>query len=585
MDKAVAGGVGEMPGVDRAKPLSITLVGIASQYVHASLAPWCLLQGLAQFAQAPYYAQVAEGTVNEPQDKVLSRLVETKPDVLALCCYIWNITYIKAMLPWLRENLPHCHIVLGGPEVSYRPADILQTLPQVDSLIAGEGELPLALLVDALSGIGKLSDVPGLWYREGDVPVGREPHVHPALPDSPIGPAYLAALSGRIAYIETSRGCPYSCAFCLSGRGERLREQPLDQAFADLMALANSGSRTIKLVDRTFNANRKRAREILAFLSAQADAGQVPPGVTFHFEIAGDLLDPDTLAIIKTARPGLFQFEIGLQSMDESVLSANRRRTDLGRWEERVRALIALTTAHVHLDLIAGLKNETLAGFIQGFDRVYALSPQALQLGFLKVIHGSAIRENPGQYPTAFDPDPPYQVLDTPWMSREDLFALSQTEVALDRLHNSGRFARTLRFLTVDLGLSPYQLFFSLGQAIHQAGTKAQSLDALTCLVYNTLCALHPQHQDHLRDLLLWDRLAATPTTVLPPCLKRRDKRYFQVKRALDMRYPRKPGVARAVAFLYQGGERAVFCDYDGEKKAPVTGLYPLHEVGLEGLV
>lgn len=566
------------------EPLSIQLLGISSQYVHASLAPWCLKKGLESYAKAPYTARVVEGTVNERPEQVLNRVAEVRPRVLAICCYIWNISYIRALLPRLRAVLPDTIMVLGGPEVSYRAEDALRSLPEADYLIAGEGELPLAKLLDALAGRGERDDVPGLCCRTARGLMLKPPYIHPAMPPSPIGSEYIEALQGRIAYLETSRGCPYSCAFCLSGRGEKLREQPLEEAFQDLLALAGSGAKTIKLVDRTFNANRRRAETILRFLSDKAKEGVIPPGITFHFEVAGDLLDEGTLAVVAGAPRGLFQFEIGLQSMDEDTLKAIRRKTDLDKWEHRVRKLIEAGTAHVHLDLIAGLTGEDLAAFIRGFDRVYALRPQALQLGFLKLIHGCAMREEPETYPCAFDPNPPYQVLSTPWMSKEDLDSLAVAETALNRLHNSGRFPRTLHYLTYTLGLAPYQLFFNLGQAILEAGDAAQSLDGLTNLLYGELARRYPEEETRLYDLLLLDRLASIPTTVLPRCLKRKDKRFFQVKRALEQRFPRPHGTARAVAFVYHGAERAVFCDYAPELKDPVTELYPVAEVGLEEL-
>jgi radical SAM superfamily enzyme YgiQ (UPF0313 family) len=566
------------------QPVRIVLLGINSQYVHSALAPWCLKAGLKAYAKTAHQALVVEGTVNEPPARVLQRVAEADPQVLGICCYIWNISYVETLLPQLRAALPYCVIVLGGPEVSHRAADVLTRYAQVEYVISGEGELPFARLVDALAGQGALKDVPGLCYRADDGMHISASYQHETMQPSPCLEEYIAALDGRIAYLETSRGCPYACAFCLSGRGETLRHAPMERAQQEILQLAQSGAQTIKLVDRTFNADRSRARALLAFMAEEYGKG-IPENVCFHFEIAGDLLDEATLALVNAAPRGLFQFEIGLQSMHESTLRRVRRYTDMEHLKKQVRTLIAGGRAHVHLDLIAGLPGETLADFARGFDAAYALRPHALQLGFLKLIHGSAMREQPEQYPCTFDPAPPYQVQSTPAMSQEDFAVLTTAERALDKLHNSGRFVRTLRFLTGDAGCAPFELFLMLGQSISGAEKQARkgslSLDELTDTVHDALAAAYPQHAALLRDLLLQDRLSSTVTTVLPRSLKRRDTRFHPVKRALNERFPRTGDAPRAIGFLYAGNaDSVVWCDY--ENKDPVTGLYPLHEMRVQ---
>ncbi len=557
------------------QPVKLVLLSVNSRYVHSSLAPWCLRAGLDAYAMAEFDARVVEGTVNEPPEALLARITQTQPEVVGISCAIWNITCVGRLLPRIKEALPGCVIVLGGPEVSYRAADTLAGFPHADFLIAGEGELPFARLLDALCGLRGFDEVPGLCRRSAEGLVIREPHVHETMQPSPYSPAYFLALGGRIAYLETSRGCPYSCAFCLSGRGEKLRSASLERAFGEILLLANSGTRTVKLVDRTFNADKARALAVLRFIADHAGL-EIPDGVTFHFELAGDLLDDAALSLIASAPAGLFQFEIGLQSMDEGTLRKVRRRTDMAYLTRQVSRLIACGRAHVHLDLIAGLPGEGLAAFARGFNDAYALRPHALQLGFLKLIHGSAMRGEPENYPCLYDPEPPYQVLSTPWLSGEDLVTLALAEHALDKLHNSGRFAGTLRFLTSQAGLRPFDVFLMLGRAIHQAESAQGrlSLEGLTDCVFACLASLL-QQRPLLRDLLLQDRLASTPTTLLPASLKQKDARHPAVKQALKRLCPRPEGVTRAIGILYAGeAERVVFCDY--VKKDPVSGLYPL---------
>ena len=248
--------------------------------------------------------------------------------------------------------------------------------------------------------------------------------------------------------------------------------------------------------------------------------------------------------------------------------------------KKQVSRLIACGKAHVHLDLIAGLPGEGLKEFASGFNQAYALRPHALQLGFLKLIHGSVMRGEPEAYPCRYDPEPPYLVLATPWLKEEDLKVLHLVEHALDKLHNSGRFLKTLFLLTGQAMLQPFDLLLALGRAIQKAEeTQGRlSLEHLTNNVFDCLTALLPQHRQLLRDLLLQDRLASTLTTVLPECLKQKDARRLPVKRALDRFRPRPAGVTRAFGFLYvKGGDRVVFCDY--REKDPVTGLYPLRIV------
>ena len=575
-----------MKAEGRQEGLRVVLLGISSQYVHSALAPWCLLAGLRAYAGKPFSARVVEGTVNEGLEQVLQRVTDQRPEVLGISCYIWNIAFVGQLLPRLREALPGAVLVLGGPEVSHNAGEVLARYPEVDYVLSGEGEWPFARLLDALQGAGELREVPGLCRRQEEQLVISPPFAHQDMQPSPYCPEYFEALKGRIAYLETSRGCPYACAFCLSGRGERLRQAPLSRAFHEIMLLAASGSQTVKLVDRTFNADRKRAASILRFIREQAEKREIR-GVTFHFEIAGDLLDEETLALVAGSPKGLFQFEIGLQSMDENTLRLVRRQTDMGFLKQQVMRLIATGRAHVHLDLIAGLPEEDLQGFARSFDEAYALGAQALQLGFLKLIHGSAMREEPEVYPLRFDQEPPYQVQATPWLEEEDFQVLATAETALDKLHNSGRFQKTLAFLTGEAGQQPFALFHALGQAIRAAEREkgqALSLDQLTDCVYGALSASLPGEAARLRDLLLMDRIASTKTTLLPACLKRRDRRYHQVKRTLELHHPRSTKNPRAIAFLYAGEEdQVLWCDYDNQD--PVTGLYPLNIVPVQSLL
>ncbi|HSK67901.1 MAG TPA: DUF4080 domain-containing protein [Candidatus Limnocylindria bacterium] len=557
----------------------VALLALASAWVHSTLAPWCLKAGLAAHARAAHTAAVIEGTVNETPEAVLARVLEQRPDVLGVSCHIWNIAFVEALLPLVRRALPGCVVVLGGPEVSPRPGDALAALPEADFVIVGEGEVAFAMLVDALCGMGSIGDVPGLVHRGMDSP--RVPPAGGGLAVSPYTPEYAARLGGRIAYVETSRGCPFACAFCLSG-GEGTRFLPLEEAYARILAAAAMGAHTLKFVDRTFNANPARAKEILRFILSRLGK-DIPPHTVFHFEIAADLLDEEAIHIVRESPAGLFRFEAGLQSLDEGVLRAAQRRTDTAKALRNLEALIGTGKAHVHADLIAGLPGEGLEDFARGFDRAYLLRPHALQLGFLKLLHGSAMRNDPARFPCEFDPRPPYEVRRTPAMGEGDFAELKRTALALDKLHNSGRFPRTLVFLTGEAGVRPYDLFAGIAKEMvaHPRGA-AMPLDALTGLLLDHSVAFVPGEAARLRDLMLLDRLCGVRTSVVPECIKRPDARMHAVKRAMDRRFPRGEGIARSYGILCAGEERAVCVDYDAPD--PVTGQYAANIVPLREL-
>lgn len=568
------------------KPPSIALVAVASSYVHSALAPWCLKAGVEAYARTSCQIQVVEGTINEPVDRVADRIIAVNPGILGLSCYIWNITFIKELLPLLRQALPDTVIVLGGPEVSPLPREALMACPQADYVLCGEGEKPFALLVDALTTGEGILKVPGLCCR-GENGFHLSPaYQHGDMPPSPYCDVYFAQLRGRIAYLETSRGCPFHCAFCLSGKGERVRCTSMERAKKEMLALAQSGASTVKLVDRTFNASVSRAYQLFDFVIRQQGKG-IPEGVCFHFEIGGDLLDDATMERLATAPAGCIQLEIGIQSLNEESLRSVRRYTPIAALLQKLRRVIAPGNIHVHIDLIAGLPKEDMASFIQGFNRAFALYPHALQLGFLKVIPGSSMRLEPDTYPLSYSPLPPYQITDTPWLTAGDLARLQIAEQALEKLYNRGRFAYTMKEMTETWGISPFELFESLGIEITHAEKERGMplpLDVLTQVVFDALCRLFPERKEEVRNLMLRDRLATTVTPLIPACLRLSHPKYHQAKEGLASRHPPQKGIYRAMSLAADGDRLLVlWADYD--KPHSVTGRYRVNEMNLLDLL
>lgn len=546
--------------------MRVVICGINSQYIHSSLAPWCLLAGVRAYADPSVTACVVEGTINEPEEAIVTRILSESPDVIGFSCYIWNVETVLSLVKRLKSVLPSVQTVLGGPEVSYRAAELLEAEREVDYIVSGEGERPLSALLTAMACGSETCGIDGVSCRGYEA----EPYITAEIPPSPYCEEYKQVLNGRIAYLEASRGCPFSCAFCLSGRCGNVRYYPLERTKQEILWLANSGTKTIKFVDRTFNADRQRAVELVSFI-IEHYGKEIPKSVCFHFEIAGDLLDEEILVLLAEAPAGLFQMEIGVQSFHAPTLEAVCRRTDMTRLMTNVRRLLAPQTVHTHIDLIAGLPQEDLAIFKQSFNTAFSLKPHMLQLGFLKLLHGAPMRENADRYPCEYDTKPPYAVIRTPWLSEEDLQLFRDVECVLDRLYNSGRFRRTLTYLLETTGLQPFDLFVRLSQHLPQ---ERVALDVYTDSLYRTCCEWEAIDADLLREYMASDRVATNPSGILPVCLHSDEAQRKRLKRLADSdeRYRRPDGVKRGTAYV---NGRLVYADYTVPH--PVTGEYSLH--------
>ena len=444
--------------------MKIVIGCLNSKYIHASLAPWCLKSGVENFCKSEVDSKVLESTINGDIKEFANRIILENPQVVSFSCYIWNITKTLELCKYIKEN-SDAVIVLGGPEVSYRANKVLKEYEYIDYVLSGEGEFSYPKLIDTIAFNGDFATVEGLSYRyNGRIITNLEVECI-GTPPTPYSEDFYNNLNGRIAYIETSRGCPYRCAFCLSGRCSKLRFFELEQVKKDIINLSLSGTKTVKFVDRTFNADSKRANEIIKFILDNRGS-HIPENVCFHFEIAGDILTEETFELLENAPEGLFQLEIGMQSFNEDTLKAINRKTNTQKLINNIGRLVSFNNMHIHIDLIAGLTGEDLKSFENSFNIGYSLKAHMLQMGFLKLLYGAEMRENPEKYPCEFSKEPPYEVTSTPWLSNDEIIKLKRCEDALERLYNSGRFLFTLDYLIDECGFEPFSVFFDFGNFI-----------------------------------------------------------------------------------------------------------------------
>ena len=502
--------------------MKVVISCLNSKFVHASLSPWCLAAGVREFSGETHDVSVLESTINGDTESFAHKIIDEKPDVMAFSCYIWNITKTLEICNIIKQNFG-CKIVLGGPEVAYRTKDVLEKYEFIDFVLSGEGEWTFPDFLDNIN--GNLASVSGLTYRQnGEIIVVPEKE-YTATPPSPYSDEFFENLNGRIAYIETARGCPYRCAFCLSGRCSPLRFFEIDRVKENIIKIANSGTQTVKFVDRTFNANEKRANEILAFIKENYGK-TIPENVCFHFEIAGDILKDSTLEILASLPYGAVQLEIGMQSFNEDVLKTINRKTNTKKLIENIKKLISFNNMHIHIDLIAGLTGEDYESFKNSFNIGYSLKAHMLQMGFLKLLYGAEMRENSEKYPCTFKEEPPYEVTSTPCLSAEEIKALKNCEDALDRLYNSGRFLYTLDYLTEEVGISPFDIFNDFGNSVN--GNKMRLSDYAERLYnfFSTKC-----DKEILREKILCDLLCCSSSVQIPEVLKVKDPLYKKAKK------------------------------------------------------
>ncbi len=439
--------------------MKILLVGVNSKYIHSNPSVYYLksyaIHKAADRQRVENSLEIAEYTINQDKGEILRDIYMRKPDVIAFSCYLWNISHIYSLITALGDIMPDADIWLGGPEVSFDAKAQLLKYPMVRGIIAGEGERSFLRLVQAYLGLSAETrdTLPPVLEAE-DMPFDEVPFPYEDLDQ----------FKNRIIYYETSRGCPFGCAYCLSSVDTKVRLRSIDLVREELGKFIEAKVPQVKFVDRTFNCNPTHTLEILEFIR------QNDNGVTnFHFEMAAELITEEEMQVLAQLRPGAVQIEVGIQTTNCDTLKAIRRKADMEHLSQIVRRLLSFRNMHVHVDLIAGLPYEDLASFRRSFNEVYALHANELQLGFLKVLKGSPMELETAAYGIKYNQEPPYEVLCTKWLSFGDIIELKGVEEMVEVYYNSWQFTNSMKYLEGtckmdDDYLDAYALYHSLAE-------------------------------------------------------------------------------------------------------------------------
>ena len=452
--------------VRRIQILKILLAACNAKYIHSNLAVYNLKSCSGEYSPN---VVIKEYTINQIQDDILKDIYLEQPDVICFSCYIWNISFVKELVPDLKKILPHVDFWAGGPEVSYDAVEFLKKNPAFFGVMVGEGEETF----HELAGYyierkpENLKEIRGVaFHDETKVP----DIVHTGwrelmdLSKVPFAYSNLTEFKNRIIYYESSRGCPFSCSYCLSSIDKKLRFRDIELVKKELQFFIDNKVPQVKFVDRTFNCKHDHAMAIWRYITEHDN------GITnFHFEISADLLREEELALMKTMRPGLIQLEIGVQSTNPQTIKAIRRTMDFEKLKGIVEQIHGFGNIHQHLDLIAGLPYEGYESFHKSFCDVYALRPEQFQLGFLKVLKGSHMMEMTGEYQILYKDREPYEVLSTAWLTYGDILGLKMVESMVEVYYNSGQFKHTLVFLEQYFE-DPFRMYEALGRFYEKKG-------------------------------------------------------------------------------------------------------------------
>ena len=421
--------------------MKILLVACNAKYIHSNLAVYDLQAYASDYAD---HIVLKEYTINQQKDDIMRDIYLEHPDVVCVSCYIWNLSFVKELMADLIKILPGADFWAGGPEVSYDAEKFLTENSEFKGVMVGEGEETFKELAGYYveKNPQDLKDMTGICYRDGDQIIHNGWRQIMDLSSIPFIYKDLSEFKNRIIYYESSRGCPFSCSYCLSSIDKKLRFRDTETVKKELQFFIDNKVPQVKFVDRTFNCKHDHAMAIWKYIN-EHDNGVI----NFHFEISADLLREEELQEMSTMRPGLIQLEIGVQSTNPDTIKAIHRTMDFEKLKGIVDRIHSFGNIHQHLDLIAGLPYEDYDSFRNSFNDVYALKPQQLQLGFLKVLKGSHMMEMCREYGIVYKTQEPYEVLSTKWLDYDHVLKLKTVENMVEVYYNSGQFQNTLEYL------------------------------------------------------------------------------------------------------------------------------------------
>ena len=442
--------------------MKILLAACNAKYIHSNLAVYDLKAYSSDYDE---HVILREYTINQPKDEILKDIYSSGADVVCFSCYIWNISFVRELIRDLVKILPKTAFWAGGPEVSYDAEKFLTEMPEMTGVMVGEGEKTFHDLLEFyIDGKDSLEEISGIAYRTGDKIIHNGWRELMDLSAIPFVYEHLEKFENRIIYYESSRGCPFSCSYCLSSIDKKLRFRDLELVKKELQFFLDHRVPQVKFVDRTFNCKHEHAMTIWKYILEHDN------GVTnFHFEISADLLREEEMELMSQMRPGLIQLEIGVQSTNPETIRAIHRHMDLKKLEYCVNRVHSFRNIHQHLDLIAGLPYEDYDTFHQSFNDVYQMKPDQLQLGFLKVLKGSLMQKEAEGYGIVYKEKEPYEVLSTNWLTYGEVLKLKMVESMVEVYYNSGQFWHTLEYL-VPLEKDAFTFYEKLGSFYEKKG-------------------------------------------------------------------------------------------------------------------
>lgn len=578
--------------------MKFLLAALNAKYIHSNPGIYSLKAYAEAYAAEPKLAEggfqieIGEYTINNHLDEILKDIYKRRPKAVGFSCYIWNIGFIMELVRDLPKVLPEVEIWLGGPEVSYHARQLLKEEPELFGIMIGEGEETFLKVVQgyiqkergeafdfaALDGVAVRDEAGEIC--ENPLKKGVDLSSIPFLYDT------LSDFRNRIIYYESSRGCPFSCSYCLSSLDKSVRFRNLELVKKELDFFLKNEVSQVKFVDRTFNCSKKHTMEIWSYILEHDN------GVTnFHFEISADLLDEEELSLLSRMRPGLVQLEIGVQSTNPFTLKEIRRRTNLEVLKKNVARVKSFRNIHQHLDLIAGLPYEDYESFKSSFNEVYAMEPDQLQLGFLKVLRGSYMAEKTGDYGLQYKSEPPYEVLSTKWLDYGDILKLKGVEEMVEVYQNSGQFCFTLKELLKEFS-SPFGMFEALAGFYEEQGLFNLSHTRLARyqILEEFVKKRAPHKLKQYRDLFVYDLYLRENLKSRPPFAAEQEPykqlvRTFFQEEALSPKYLKegyegyeaRQLIKMAHVEIFRDG-RAVLFDY--KKRDALTGNAAAYVIG-----